>query len=114
MSGGNFVYLTRERLIELEKELQEMKSTGRKEIASKIAEARAHGGVAGRRPAAPRAPVSRLPARRRRRPAHARQPVPHHAGPAGRALALVPAPARRLRRLPRHGAGFQMKGARKA
>ncbi len=43
MSGGNFVYLTRERLIELEKELQEMKSTGRKEIASKIAEARAHG-----------------------------------------------------------------------
>lgn len=43
MSSGNFVYLTRERLIELEKELQEMKSKGRKEIAAKIAEARAHG-----------------------------------------------------------------------
>lgn len=43
MSGGNFVYLTRERLIELEKELQEMKTNGRKEIAAKIAEARAHG-----------------------------------------------------------------------
>lgn len=43
MSGGNFVYLTRERLIELEKELQEMKTNGRKSIAAKIAEARAHG-----------------------------------------------------------------------
>lgn len=43
MSGGNFVYLTRERLIELEKELQEMKTNGRKAIAAKIAEARAHG-----------------------------------------------------------------------
>ncbi len=43
MSGQNFVYLTRERLIELEKELQEMKSNGRKEMASKIAEARSHG-----------------------------------------------------------------------
>ena len=43
MSGGNFVYLTRERLIELEKELQDMKINGRKEIAAKIAEARAHG-----------------------------------------------------------------------
>lgn len=43
MSGGNFVYLTRERLIELEKELQEMKTNGRKTIAAKIAEARAHG-----------------------------------------------------------------------
>lgn len=43
MAGGNFVYLTRERLIELEKELQEMKTNGRKEIAAKIAEARAHG-----------------------------------------------------------------------
>ena len=38
-----FVYLTKERLVELEKELQEMKSNGRKEIAAKIAEARAHG-----------------------------------------------------------------------
>lgn len=43
MSDKNFVYLTRERLIELEKELQEMKNNGRKEIAAKIAEARAHG-----------------------------------------------------------------------
>ena len=42
MSKG-FVYLTRERLIELEKELQELKTNGRKEIASKIAEARSHG-----------------------------------------------------------------------
>lgn len=43
MSGQNFVYLTRERLLELEKELKEMKVNGRKEMASKIAEARAHG-----------------------------------------------------------------------
>ena len=43
MSNGNFVYLTRERLIELEKELQEMKTNGRKTIAAKIAEARSHG-----------------------------------------------------------------------
>ncbi len=43
MSEGNFVYLTRERLVELEKELQELKTNGRKEIAAKIAEARAHG-----------------------------------------------------------------------
>jgi transcription elongation factor GreA len=39
----DFVYLSQERLIELERELAEMKSTGRKEIAGKIAEARAHG-----------------------------------------------------------------------
>jgi transcription elongation factor GreA len=43
MSEGNFVYLTKERLFELEKELQEMKTKGRKEIAAKIGEARAHG-----------------------------------------------------------------------
>jgi len=43
MAEGNFVYLTRERLIELEKELKEMKTNGRKTMASKIAEARAHG-----------------------------------------------------------------------
>jgi len=43
MADANFVYLTKERLIELEKELQNLKSNGRKEIASKIAEARAHG-----------------------------------------------------------------------
>jgi transcription elongation factor GreA len=39
----SFVYLTKERLIELEKELHELKTNGRKEIANKIAEARAHG-----------------------------------------------------------------------
>lgn len=43
MPDTNFVYLTKERLLELEKELQEMKTTGRKQIAAKIAEARAHG-----------------------------------------------------------------------
>ncbi len=43
MSEANFVYLTKERLVELEKELQDMKSNGRKQIAAKIAEARAHG-----------------------------------------------------------------------
>ncbi len=43
MSDQNFVYLTKERLVELEKELQDMKTNGRKEIAAKIAEARAHG-----------------------------------------------------------------------
>jgi transcription elongation factor GreA len=35
--------LLKERLVELEKELQELKTTGRKEIARKIAEARSHG-----------------------------------------------------------------------
>src|SRR5512135_252945 len=43
MGEGNFVYLTRERLVELEKELKELKTNGRKEIAQKIAEARSHG-----------------------------------------------------------------------
>lgn len=43
MSDENFVYLTKERLVELEKELQELKTNGRKEIARKIAEARSHG-----------------------------------------------------------------------
>lgn len=43
MSDQGFVYLTRERLLELEKELQDLKTNGRKEIANKIAEARAHG-----------------------------------------------------------------------
>ncbi len=43
MAEGNFVYLTRERLVELEKELKELKTNGRKEIAQKIAEARSHG-----------------------------------------------------------------------
>lgn len=43
MSGANFVYLTKERLLELEKELQELKTSGRTQIANKIAEARSHG-----------------------------------------------------------------------
>ena len=43
MTQGNFVYLTKERLVEIEKELKEMKMNGRKEMAAKIAEARAHG-----------------------------------------------------------------------
>lgn len=37
------VYLTRERLVELEKELHELKTRGRKRMASAIAEARGHG-----------------------------------------------------------------------
>jgi transcription elongation factor GreA len=37
------VYLTRERLTELEAELRELKIVGRKDMAAKIAEARAHG-----------------------------------------------------------------------
>lgn len=43
MAEANFVYLTQERLIELEKELKELKTSGRKEIAGKISEARSHG-----------------------------------------------------------------------
>jgi transcription elongation factor GreA len=43
MSDLGFVYVTKERLVEIEKELQEMKINGRKEMARKIAEARAHG-----------------------------------------------------------------------
>ena len=37
------VYLTRERLVEIEKELRGLKRDGRAEMAAKIAEARAHG-----------------------------------------------------------------------
>jgi transcription elongation factor GreA len=37
------VYLTRERLVELEAELRDLKIKGRAEIAQKIAEARGHG-----------------------------------------------------------------------
>ena len=40
---GINVYLTRERLSEIEHELRELKTTGRKSIAAKIAEARGHG-----------------------------------------------------------------------
>ena len=43
MSENGFVYLTQERLIELELEVKELKTNGRKEIAAKIAEARSHG-----------------------------------------------------------------------
>lgn len=43
MAEGNFVYLTRERILEIEKELKEMKTNGRKEMAEKISEARGHG-----------------------------------------------------------------------
>jgi transcription elongation factor GreA len=37
------VYLTRERLVELEHELRELKTSGRRSVASKIADARGHG-----------------------------------------------------------------------
>ncbi|MEI7811357.1 MAG: transcription elongation factor GreA [Ignavibacteria bacterium] len=43
MTVANFVYLTKERLLELEKELTELKTYGRQRMAQKIAEARAHG-----------------------------------------------------------------------
>lgn len=42
-SGSGRIYLTREKLVELEKELHELKTTGRNEIAAKIAEARGYG-----------------------------------------------------------------------
>lgn len=42
-SKTGFVYLTKERLHELENELNELKVNGRKEVAEKIAEARSHG-----------------------------------------------------------------------
>ncbi len=40
---GTSVYLTRERLSELEQELRVLKTSGRKSMAAKIAEARGHG-----------------------------------------------------------------------
>jgi transcription elongation factor GreA len=43
MTEANFVYLTKERLLELEKELADLKTTGRQNMAQKIAEARSHG-----------------------------------------------------------------------
>ena len=43
MESKGTVYLTRERMLELEKELQVMKGKGRAEMAGKIAEARSHG-----------------------------------------------------------------------
>jgi len=43
MTEANFVYVTQERLLELERELKDLKTNGRKEIAGKISEARSHG-----------------------------------------------------------------------
>lgn len=40
---GEHVYLTRERLREIEEEVRHLKSVGRKEMAESIAEARSHG-----------------------------------------------------------------------
>ncbi len=40
---SDFVYLSRERLQELEAELKELKTNGRKKMAERIAEARSHG-----------------------------------------------------------------------
>ena len=43
MGDNGQVYLTRERLVELEKQLRELKIKGRAEMAAKIAEARSYG-----------------------------------------------------------------------
>jgi transcription elongation factor GreA len=43
MQGNETIYLTRERLVELEKELHDLKTNGRKSVAQKIADARGHG-----------------------------------------------------------------------
>ncbi len=43
MANNDVVYLTRARLLELERQLHEMKTKGRAEMAGKIAEARSHG-----------------------------------------------------------------------
>ncbi len=46
MSGNGSnesIYLTRERLVELEKDLHDLKTNGRRSVAGKIAEARGHG-----------------------------------------------------------------------
>ncbi|MCI0450008.1 MAG: transcription elongation factor GreA [Chlorobi bacterium] len=43
LNNKGFVYLTKERLHELETELNELKTSGRKQVAEKIAEARSHG-----------------------------------------------------------------------
>ncbi len=45
-SSSGAVYLTRERLLELEEELRRLKIKGRAEIAQQIAEARGHGDIA--------------------------------------------------------------------
>ncbi len=41
--SNNSIYLTKEKLVELEAQLKEMKTHGRQEAARKIAEARGHG-----------------------------------------------------------------------
>ncbi len=41
--SAKFIYLSRARIRELEAELQDLKTRGRKEIAQKIADARSHG-----------------------------------------------------------------------
>ena len=41
--SNNLVYLSRERMLELEKELTNLKTAGRKAMAERIAEARSHG-----------------------------------------------------------------------
>ncbi len=43
MKISDVVYLTKNRLVEIENELIELKTNGRKQIAEKIAEARGHG-----------------------------------------------------------------------
>lgn len=43
MKTADAVYLTKSRLVEIENELKELKTLGRKSIAEKIAEARSHG-----------------------------------------------------------------------
>lgn len=43
MKTSDVVYLTKSRLVEIENELKDLKTVGRKAIAEKIAEARAHG-----------------------------------------------------------------------
>lgn len=43
MKTSEVVYLTKSRLVEIENDLKELKTSGRKSIAEKIAEARAHG-----------------------------------------------------------------------
>jgi transcription elongation factor GreA len=46
MESKGFVYLTKDRLHELETELNGLKTNGRKEIAERIADARSHGDLA--------------------------------------------------------------------
>lgn len=40
---GESIYLTRERIVEIEHELRDLRTNGRKSVAQKIAEARGHG-----------------------------------------------------------------------